>query len=42
MVMTIFTGLLRVKKESNMMINMGEKLVRERLKGERSVKNNLI
>ena len=38
MVMTIFTGLLRVKQESDM-INMEEKLVKGRLKGERSVKN---
>lgn len=36
--MTIFTGLLRVKQESDM-INMEEKLVKGRLKGERSVKN---
>ena len=36
--MTIFTGLLRVKQESDM-INMEEKLVKGRLKGERSVKS---
>lgn len=38
MVMTVFTGLLRVKQESDM-INMEEKMVKGRLKGERSVKN---
>ena len=38
MVMAIFTGLLRVKQESNL-INREEKLVMGRLNGERSVKN---
>lgn len=38
MVMAIFTGLLRVKQESNL-INREEKLVKGRLNGERSFKN---
>ena len=37
MVMTIFTGLLRVKQESDM-INMEEKLVKGRLKGGLAVR----